>query len=223
MQETWVWSMAWEYPLEKEMATHSSIFAWRIAWTVKPGRLQSMGLQRVRYDWGTFTSHLTILCWKEFSFLSSLNLFHFDLQTLSPENLSLNFWFSQILWLFSHSNRYHSDIILTIVLIFIHLLLFIFYFLHWSMSFTSSGNMSVCVHITLSVQFSHSVVSDSLRPHESQHTRPPYPSPTPRVHPNSCGSIRWYHPAIFIQKSVCTSVLKCRLLEVMWLGHRIHF
>ena len=39
-----------------------------------------------------------------------------------------------------------------------------------------------------SVQFSHSVVSDSLRPNESQHARPPCPSPTPRVHPNSCAS-----------------------------------
>ena len=46
-----------------------------------------------------------------------------------------------------------------------------------------------------SVQFSHSVVSDSLWPHESQHTRPPYPSPTPRVHSNSCPSSRWCHPA----------------------------
>ena len=46
-----------------------------------------------------------------------------------------------------------------------------------------------------SVQFSHSVVSDSLRPHESQHARPPCPSPTPRVHPNSCPSSRWCHPA----------------------------
>ena len=45
-------------------------------------------------------------------------------------------------------------------------------------------------------QFSRSVVSDSLRPHESQHTRPPCPSPTPRVHPNSCPSSWWYHPAI---------------------------
>ena len=43
-----------------------------------------------------------------------------------------------------------------------------------------------------SVQFSHSVVSDSLRPHESQHTRPPCPSPTPRVHSNSCPSCWWY-------------------------------
>ena len=45
------------------------------------------------------------------------------------------------------------------------------------------------------VQFSRSVVSDSLRPHEPQHSRPPCPSPTPRVHPNSCPSSRWHHPA----------------------------
>ena len=47
-----------------------------------------------------------------------------------------------------------------------------------------------------SVHFSRSVVSDSLRPHESQHTRPPCPSPTPGVHPNSCPSSQWCHPAI---------------------------
>ena len=47
-----------------------------------------------------------------------------------------------------------------------------------------------------SVQFNHSVVSDSLRPHESQHARPPCPSPTPRVYSNSCPSSRWCHPAI---------------------------
>ena len=47
-----------------------------------------------------------------------------------------------------------------------------------------------------SVQFSHSVVSDSLRPHESQHARPPYPSPTPGVHSNLWSSSLWYHPAI---------------------------
>ena len=47
-----------------------------------------------------------------------------------------------------------------------------------------------------SVQFSCSVVSNSFQPHELQHTRPPCPSPTPRVHPNSCPSSRWCHPAI---------------------------
>ena len=47
-----------------------------------------------------------------------------------------------------------------------------------------------------SVQFSCSVMSDSLRPHESQHARPPCPSPTPGVYSNSCPSSRWCHPAI---------------------------
>ena len=50
--------------------------------------------------------------------------------------------------------------------------------------------------IISSVQFSHSVVSDSFRPHELQHARLPCPSPTPGVHPNSCASSRWCHPAI---------------------------
>ena len=47
-----------------------------------------------------------------------------------------------------------------------------------------------------SVQFCRSVVSDSLQPHESQHARPPCPSPSPGVHSNSCPSSRWWHPAI---------------------------
>ena len=47
-----------------------------------------------------------------------------------------------------------------------------------------------------SIQFSRSVVSDCLQPHESQHARPPCPSPTPRVHSNSCPSSWWCHPAI---------------------------
>ena len=46
------------------------------------------------------------------------------------------------------------------------------------------------------VQFSHSVMSYSLQPHEPQHTRPPYPSPTPGVHPNPCPLSRWCHPTI---------------------------
>ena len=50
IQETWVQSLGWEDPLEKEMATHSSILAWRIPWTEEPGGLQPMGLQRVGHD-----------------------------------------------------------------------------------------------------------------------------------------------------------------------------
>ena len=50
MWETWVRFLDWEDPLEKGMATHFSILAWRIPWTEEPGRLQSMGLQRVAKD-----------------------------------------------------------------------------------------------------------------------------------------------------------------------------
>ena len=50
VQETWVQSLGWEAPLEKEMATHYSILAWKIPWMEEPGRLQSMGSLRVRHD-----------------------------------------------------------------------------------------------------------------------------------------------------------------------------
>ena len=48
--ETWIRSLSREYPLKKEMATHSSTLSWKIPWTEKPGRLQSMGSQRVGHD-----------------------------------------------------------------------------------------------------------------------------------------------------------------------------
>ena len=50
VQESWVQSLDWEDPLEKEMTTHCSILAWRILWPEEPGGLQSTGLQRVRHD-----------------------------------------------------------------------------------------------------------------------------------------------------------------------------
>ena len=50
MQETWVRSVGWKDPLEKEMVTHSSILAWRIPWTEEPGGLQPMGSQSVGHD-----------------------------------------------------------------------------------------------------------------------------------------------------------------------------
>ena len=56
MQETWVRSLVWENPLEKGMATHSSILAWRIPRTEKSGRLQSLRSRRVRHDWAANTS-----------------------------------------------------------------------------------------------------------------------------------------------------------------------
>ena len=62
MRETWVRSLGWEDPLEKEMATHSSTLAWRIPWREGPGRLQSTGSQRVGHDWATFT--LDLFTWR---------------------------------------------------------------------------------------------------------------------------------------------------------------
>ena len=60
MRETWVQSLEWEDLLKKEMATPSSILAWRIPRMEEPGRLQSMGLQRVRHDWAT-SPYLSIM------------------------------------------------------------------------------------------------------------------------------------------------------------------
>ena len=73
IQDTWVWALGLEDPLEKGKATYSSILAWKIPWSEEPGRLQSMGLQRVGHDWviNTFTyffhyyySHWLPLCLK---------------------------------------------------------------------------------------------------------------------------------------------------------------
>ena len=63
MQEPWVRSLGWEDPLEKGMAAHSSILAWRIRWTEEPGGLQSVGSHRVRHDWETDTFTTCTLCW----------------------------------------------------------------------------------------------------------------------------------------------------------------
>ena len=59
MQKTCVRFLGWEDPLEKGLAVHSSIFAWRIPWTEEPGRLQSVGSQRVGHDWATDSTTTT--------------------------------------------------------------------------------------------------------------------------------------------------------------------
>ena len=60
MQETQVWSLGWDGPPELEMATHSSILAWRTPWTEECGGLQSIRSWRVGYDWATEHKHM---CW----------------------------------------------------------------------------------------------------------------------------------------------------------------
>ena len=134
----WIeWECMWvplPVSLEKEMATHSSILAWRIPmdrgtwWATVHG---------VAKNWLWLRTSLSL-------FSQTACLFHY----LSlDKNLVLGKQISYLL-LFS------------------------------------------------SVQFSRSVVSNSLRPHELQHSRPPCPSPTPGVHPNPCPSSRWCHPTI---------------------------
>ena len=59
MQETWVWSLVGKIPLEKGIATHSSILAWRIPWTEEYGGQRSMGSQRVGHNWETNTFHFS--------------------------------------------------------------------------------------------------------------------------------------------------------------------
>ena len=75
LQETWLWSPSLDVPLEKGMATHSSILTWRIPWTEEPGKLQSMTFQRFGHDWvtDTFTllycHHAGRVMWAKLNFL----------------------------------------------------------------------------------------------------------------------------------------------------------
>ena len=77
-----VWSLSWEDPLEKEKVIHSSTITWKIPWTEEPGRLQSMGSQRVRHDWATSLSPFFLLS-KVSSSQTWLIIFPFFSWTLS--------------------------------------------------------------------------------------------------------------------------------------------
>ena len=91
MQESQVRSLGWEDPLEKEIATHSSTLAWKIPWTEEPGRLQSMGSQRVGHDSVTSLSLFKSFMVSGLMFKTSIHL----VLTVSPAALQ----FSQHHWL----------------------------------------------------------------------------------------------------------------------------
>ena len=152
MQWTQFPSLGREDPLEKETAPYSSTLAWKIPWTEDPGRLWSIGLQRVGQDWSNFTT-----CTFRNNFLISKNNM---IISVDAEKI-----FDKI---------QHPLMIKTL---------------------QKLGIEGTYLNIS-SVQFSRSVVSDSLRPHEPQHTRPPCPSPIPGVHPNPIPLSRWCHPTI---------------------------
>ena len=92
MRETRVRALAWEDPLEKEMAIHSSSIAWKIPWTEEPGRLQSMGSQRVRHDWVTSLSLSLSLSRKSDSFSPTSQ----QIYILLLRNHKVQFFFKKI-------------------------------------------------------------------------------------------------------------------------------
>ena len=175
VQKTRVWSLGQEDPLEKEMATHPSILAWRISWTEEPGRF--MGLQRVRHDWATNTSLL----------FTKKDSFRFWDYTVS-ERIFL-FWLCTACgikvprpgikpWPFALEARSLN---------------------HWTsreVPRTFLRNFKIWRSIKTLVVVVVPVMSNFLQPHELQHTRLPCPSPSPRACLNSCPSSWWYHPTI---------------------------
>ena len=213
MQETWVQSLGREDPLEEEMATHFSTLAWRIPRTEEACRLQSMWSQKVRHNWATNTLSSMIpmyhsppevlisrFGWGLWMCISNKSPGDTDtagqgpyfeitvLGDMAAGSQGIRFWeifssvqFSSVaqscLTLCDPMDPPDSSVdeVLQARIP------------EWAaISFSRS----------LGVQFSHSVVSNSLWPHESQHARPPCPSPTPGVHSNSCPSSRWCHPDI---------------------------
>ena len=106
MRDTGVQSLGWEDPLEKEMAIHSSTLAWKIPWTQEPGRLQSMGSQRVVHDWATSLSlsSLEVFLWT-FPLALLLQCRIFGLLYFHFHLILCIFWylFCFLLWLVSYS------------------------------------------------------------------------------------------------------------------------
>ena len=91
MQETWVRSLGWEDPLEKEMVTHSSILAWKIPWTEEPGGLQSTWSQRVRL---TVLRYIQVSSQRQISIITK--------QTNQKNTISCHLHFKRFLTFNSH-------------------------------------------------------------------------------------------------------------------------
>ena len=178
MWETWVQSLGRKDSLEKEIATHSSTLAWKIPWTEEPDRLQSMGLQRVGHDWATsLAQKMSCKQNRGESHVESLGNGVLGLKGKYPTPFYSSFWY-----LSRGVSAIYTCVQMVHTYVSIH---------------TCMQSLFVDSSLAISsVQFCCSVVSDSLRCHESQHARPPCPSPIPGVYPNSCPSSQWCHPAI---------------------------
>ena len=86
LQKTRVWSLGQEDPLEKGMATHSSILAWRIPWTEEPGGVQSMSMPRVGHNWATNTFNVWFNIMDTFLVPAAYKLMHMDFYYLNNRN-----------------------------------------------------------------------------------------------------------------------------------------
>ena len=168
-QGTRVWFLGREDPLEEEMATHSSIHDWEIPWTEEPGGLQSMGSQRVGHELATKTTSSSL-------FLS----WHLDEPTLYMKRKGTRTF--PVMWMEIKPQYCGAP--------------FLFLRLAKDLSSMWRGCRETGKLVYSSVQFTCSLVSNSLRPHEPQHARLLCPSPTPRVYSNSCPLSQWCHPTI---------------------------
>ena len=194
-QEMKVWSLGQEDYLEKEKAAHSSILVWRIPWTEEPGGLQSMGSQTAGHDWATntFTFHFL-----SFTYLKSY---------LILKSNHFSYFYSGL-----HKVRWHTIIkVCEYSLVFqtaprmtgsweyriVKFKFCLFSEIVKEKQIAFARGFTNLLNENQSVQFSHSVVSDSLQSHGLQHARLPCPSPTPGACSDSCPSSWWCHPTIY--------------------------
>ena len=157
------------------MATHSSVLAWRIPGTGEPGGLPSMGSHRVGHDWSDLAAAAAEFPQYQnqvFTRKLQITISYEYRSKISQQNTSkLNLATNKKDYT-RQSSRIYSR----------------------KGKLNMSKSMNVTHHINM-VQFSCSVVSHSLWPHEPQNSRPPCPSPTPGVHPNPCPLSWWCHPS----------------------------
>ena len=176
MQETWVWYLSQEDPLEKRMAIHSSILA-----QGNPMERGAGGLQSVVSQSQTQLSNLHCIYYTHTRTCKHTHLYmhikqnnylrYADDTTLIAE--SEEKWKTPLMKVKEESEKFGLKL-----------------------NIQKTKIMTSSTIQFSSVQFSRSVMSDSLQPHESQYARSPCPSPTPGNYPNPCPSSRWCHPAI---------------------------
>ena len=152
------------------METHSSVLAWRIPGTEEPGGLPSMGSHRVGHDWSDLAAAAEMFLITHSNYLIDTDLFSSICLLKRTLVVCIFQGICSFHWRFLNNG---CKIIKT----------FPYYSLDFYVIFSDNPFF---YSFFSSVQFSHSVMSNSLWPHELQHARPPCPSPTPGVHPNSC-------------------------------------